>query len=99
MTDTENVAEVAAAEVKVDDSTEVPQDAEPIVAPASEPSKELLAQIVKQVEYYFGDANLARDKFLSEEITKDSGWVELKLLLTFKRMQVNRRISLNKLQA
>lgn len=89
MADTENVSEVIVAEAKVDDSKEVSLDAEPkIVVPTVKASKELQAQIVKQVEYYFGDANLARDKFLSEEITKDNGWVTFELLLKFKRMQV-----------
>ncbi|KAG4070857.1 hypothetical protein HA402_011083 [Bradysia odoriphaga] len=87
MADTENVTEVVAAEVKVDDSKEV-ADAEPTIVPTPKVTKNLQAQIVRQVEYYFGDANLARDKFLSEEITKDNGWVTLELLLTFKRMQV-----------
>lgn len=43
--------------------------------------------IIRQVEYYFGDANLARDKFLQEQITKDDGWVPLDVLLTFKRLK------------
>lgn len=43
--------------------------------------------IIRQVEYYFGDANLARDKFLQEQITKDEGWVPLDVLLTFKRLK------------
>lgn len=42
--------------------------------------------IIRQVEYYFGDANLSRDKFLQEQIGKDEGWVELSVLLTFKRL-------------
>lgn len=88
MADTENVSETIAVEAKVAESKEVSLDAEPTIVPAAKVSKELQAQIVKQVEYYFGDANLARDKFLSEEITKDNGWVTLELLLKFKRMQV-----------
>ncbi|XP_037031403.1 la protein homolog isoform X1 [Bradysia coprophila] len=90
MADTENVTEVVVAEVKVDDvkEKEVALDAEPTIVPTPKVTKNLQAQIVRQVEYYFGDANLARDKFLSEEITKDNGWVTLELLLTFKRMQV-----------
>lgn len=91
MADTENSSEVVAVESKVDDTKidakEVPTNAEPTIVPTTKTSKELQAQIIKQVEYYFGDANLARDKFLSEEITKDNGWVTLELLLTFKRMQ------------
>jgi lupus La protein len=42
--------------------------------------------IIRQMEYYFGDANLMRDKFLLEQIGKDDGWVSLTVLLTFKRL-------------
>lgn len=49
--------------------------------------KELENSIIRQVEYYFGDANLHRDKFLNEQIGKDeNGWVPLTVLLTFKRL-------------
>ncbi|EDW12838.1 la protein homolog [Drosophila mojavensis] len=55
-------------------------------APAGENSKQERA-IIRQVEYYFGDANLHRDKFLSEQITKnEGGWVPLSVLVTFKRL-------------
>lgn len=87
MADTENVSEVIVAETKAEDSKEEATEAEPTIVPAPKASKELQAQIVKQIEYYFGDANLSRDKFLSEEITKDDGWVTLEVLLKFKRMQ------------
>ncbi|KAL9928400.1 la autoantigen-like [Glossina fuscipes fuscipes] len=43
--------------------------------------------IIRQVEYYFGDNNLSRDKFLIDQISKDEeGWVPLSVLLTFKRL-------------
>ncbi|XP_062121059.1 la protein homolog [Drosophila sulfurigaster albostrigata] len=52
----------------------------------AENSKEERA-IIRQVEYYFGDANLHRDKFLSEQISKnEAGWVPLSVLITFKRL-------------
>ena len=38
---------------------------------------ELESKIIRQVEYYFGDHNLGRDKFLQEEIKKDEGWISL----------------------
>lgn len=89
MADTvENAGDVTAAEAKVEDTKEVTVDAEPSIVPTSKATKDLQAQIVRQIEYYFGDANLARDKFLSEEITKDNGWITLELLLKFKRLQV-----------
>ncbi|XP_062546580.1 la protein homolog [Armigeres subalbatus] len=43
--------------------------------------------IIRQLEYYFGDSNLARDKFLQEQISKDEGWVPVDVLLTFKRLK------------
>lgn len=39
------------------------------------------------MQYYFGDTNLRRDKFLKEEVTKDEGWVKLETLLTFNRLK------------
>uniref|UniRef100_A0A182NUR2 Lupus La protein n=1 Tax=Anopheles dirus TaxID=7168 RepID=A0A182NUR2_9DIPT len=46
------------------------------------------AAIIRQLEYYFGDANLAKDKFMKDQIAKDeSGWVPLDVLLTFKRLK------------
>lgn len=43
-------------------------------------------KIIKQIEYYFGDINLPRDKFMQEKIKEDDGWVSLEVLLTFKRL-------------
>ncbi|MCP9260905.1 Sjogren syndrome antigen B (Autoantigen La) [Dirofilaria immitis] len=43
-------------------------------------------KIIEQVEYYFGDINLPRDRFLQEEIKKDDGWVQLTTMLKFKRL-------------
>lgn len=51
----------------------------------SAPSKNEL-DIIRQIEYYFGDANLSRDKFLQAEIEKEEGWVPFTVLLTFKRL-------------
>uniref|UniRef100_A0A182Y0F9 Uncharacterized protein n=1 Tax=Anopheles stephensi TaxID=30069 RepID=A0A182Y0F9_ANOST len=45
------------------------------------------AAIIRQLEYYFGDANLAKDKFMKDQIAKDDGWVPLDVLLTFKRLK------------
>lgn len=50
-----------------------------------QPTK-LEGDIIKQIEYYFGDANLFRDKFLQTEIAKEDGWVPLATMLTFKRL-------------
>jgi lupus La protein len=47
----------------------------------------LETDIIRQLEYYFGDANLRRDKFLLEQISKEDGWVPVSTLLTFKRLK------------
>uniref|UniRef100_A0A069DU10 Putative rna-binding protein la n=1 Tax=Panstrongylus megistus TaxID=65343 RepID=A0A069DU10_9HEMI len=47
---------------------------------------ELQEKIIRQVEYYFGDFNLVKDKFLQEQIKEDDGWVPLATLLTFNRL-------------
>ena len=39
-----------------------------------------------QVEYYFGDFNLPRDKFLLEETKANDGWVSMETMLKFKRL-------------
>jgi len=49
-------------------------------------SSDLAKKVVKQINYYFGDYNLPRDKFLKEEIKKDDGWVPLTTMLKFARL-------------
>jgi len=44
-------------------------------------------KIIRQIEYYFGDVNLSKDKFMKEEIQKDSGWVTLDTLIKFNRLK------------
>ena len=49
--------------------------------------EDLEKKIIRQIEYYLGDVNMVRDKFLKNEITKDEGWIPLTVLTTFKRLQ------------
>lgn len=44
-------------------------------------------KIVRQVEFYYGDINLARDKFLQEQMKLDDGWVTLEVMLRFNRLK------------
>ncbi|KAF1769400.1 hypothetical protein GCK72_001217 [Caenorhabditis remanei] len=44
------------------------------------------AKIIKQLEYYFGNINLPRDKFLQEKIKEDDGWVPITTMLNFNRL-------------
>ncbi|XP_012696251.1 lupus La protein isoform X2 [Clupea harengus] len=44
-------------------------------------------KVAEQIEYYFGDHNLVRDKFLKEQIQLDDGWVTLETMLKFNRLK------------
>uniref|UniRef100_A0A8I3WE75 Small RNA binding exonuclease protection factor La n=1 Tax=Callithrix jacchus TaxID=9483 RepID=A0A8I3WE75_CALJA len=46
----------------------------------------LETKICHQIEYYFGDFNLPRDKFLKEQIKLDEGWVPLEIMIKFNRL-------------
>ncbi|XP_063789576.1 lupus La protein [Pseudophryne corroboree] len=48
--------------------------------------QDLDTKICQQIEYYFGDHNLPRDKFLKEQITLDDGWVPLETMIKFNRL-------------
>ena len=48
----------------------------------------LANDILQQVEFYFGDANLPTDKFLLKTVRKDpDGWVDLSIIIGFARMK------------
>ncbi|CAJ0920643.1 unnamed protein product, partial [Mesorhabditis belari] len=43
-------------------------------------------KVIEQLEYYFGNINLPRDKFLQEKLKEDDGWVTLETMLKFNRL-------------
>lgn len=45
-------------------------------------------KVAEQIEYYFGDHNLPRDKFLKEQMQLDDGWVTLETMLKFNRLKI-----------
>uniref|UniRef100_A0A8C2M0D5 La-related protein 7 n=1 Tax=Cricetulus griseus TaxID=10029 RepID=A0A8C2M0D5_CRIGR len=50
--------------------------------------KQVLADIAKQVDFWFGDANLHKDRFLREQIEKSrDGKVDICLLVSFNKMK------------
>uniref|UniRef100_A0A8D0CG16 La-related protein 7 n=1 Tax=Salvator merianae TaxID=96440 RepID=A0A8D0CG16_SALMN len=50
--------------------------------------KQVLSDIAKQVDFWFGDVNLHKDKFLREQIEKSrDGYVDLSLLVSFNKMK------------
>ncbi|KAI8818123.1 uncharacterized protein EV422DRAFT_190280 [Fimicolochytrium jonesii] len=56
--------------------------------PEDPEKRELYAKILKQVEYYFSDVNLPRDRFLLETINNSpEGWVNITVLLTFNKLK------------
>jgi len=56
--------------------------------PSVLPTSTDTAEILKQVEFYFSDANLPRDKFLWNLTVSDSeGWVPIATIANFKRMR------------
>lgn len=56
--------------------------------PFEPPNDELCVQIVQQVEFYFSDANITKDKFLLKHVKRNKdGFVSLKLVSSFKRVK------------
>ncbi|XP_077473727.1 lupus La protein isoform X2 [Stigmatopora argus] len=53
----------------------------------SEEMSPIELKVVRQVEYYFGDHNLPRDRFLKEQLKLDDGWVPLETMLKFNRLK------------
>ncbi|XP_013786603.1 la protein homolog [Limulus polyphemus] len=49
---------------------------------------ELESKIIRQVEYYFGDFNLVKDRFLQEQIKQDDGWIPLETMVKFNRLKI-----------
>ena len=54
--------------------------------PAPAVDDELNKKIAKQIEYYFSDANLIKDKFMLEQLEKNNNSVKLSVLATFVRL-------------
>jgi len=56
--------------------------------PVEIPSDEVCSEIVEQVEFYFSDANITKDKFLLKHVKRNKeGFVSLKLISSFKRVK------------
>merc|ERR1719338_14333 len=56
--------------------------------PMEEPNDDLCEKITQQVEFYFSDANITKDKFLLKHVKRNKeGFVSLKLISSFKRVK------------
>jgi len=52
------------------------------------PEEDLMSKVVSQVEFYFSDANVSKDKFLLKHIRRNKeGYVSLKLVSSFKKVK------------
>jgi len=56
--------------------------------PIEIPTDEMCKEIVEQVEFYFSNANITKDKFLLKHVKRNKeGFVSLKLISSFKRVK------------
>ncbi len=57
-------------------------------APASAPTDDVEKRLREQVEFYFSNSNLPRDRFLLGKVRESKeGWVDVSLLASFARMR------------
>ncbi|KAJ6660749.1 hypothetical protein lerEdw1_017375 [Lerista edwardsae] len=52
----------------------------------AEEMSDLERKVCQQIEYYFGDYNLLRDKFLQDQLKINDGWVPLETIIKFNRL-------------
>lgn len=80
MTTTAEATETVIAETVAADTT--------VTETAATNNAVLEQKIRKQIEFYFGDHNLPRDKFLQAELAKSpEGWIPLSILTSFNRLK------------
>ncbi|TRY63537.1 hypothetical protein TCAL_17400 [Tigriopus californicus] len=46
----------------------------------------LETRVINQMEHYFGDHNLARDRFMKRVMLEDDGWISMSVMLKFQRL-------------
>lgn len=51
-----------------------------------DPVQALNKKLIRQVEFYFSDFNLHKDKFMQEHMKKDDGWFTMDTMLQFQRL-------------
>ncbi|XP_053975015.1 la protein homolog [Hylaeus volcanicus] len=84
---TESVSNDATNEVKNEKPvSKVEENDAKETSVSEEPSSELLTKIKNQIEFYFGDVNMQRDKFLIHQTKLDEGWVPMSVMLKFKML-------------
>jgi len=71
-----------------DETSSVTENSKPENGILSDSDKETLNyRIVRQLEFYFGDTNLCRDKFMQTHIKENDGWFTWETMFKFKRLE------------
>jgi len=79
---------VSGASAATEESSSSLEDVKEEMPPYEEPDDDLCEKIVQQVEFYFSDANITKDKFLLKHVKRNKeGFVSLKLISSFKRVK------------
>ena len=85
---TSTVSTVSGASAITEATDSSLEDVKEEMPPYEEPDDDLCEKIVQQVEFYFSDANITRDKFLLKHVRRNKeGFVSLKLVASFKRVK------------
>ncbi|KAK9492564.1 hypothetical protein V1508DRAFT_418328 [Lipomyces doorenjongii] len=86
--ETTNITSEAAEDPAKDDKKEKHGKKHNIISDASVlPPSSDSAAILKQVEFYFSDQNLPKDKFLWTTASANDGWVPISTIASFARMR------------
>lgn len=56
------------------------------VTSVEEHPSELEKKVIAQMEHYFGDFNLPRDRFMNNEIKKHDGWMPMSVMMKFPKL-------------
>merc|ERR1711923_347210 len=81
---TSSMSSASNLSVPESDLEEVKED----LPPMEQPDEDLCEKITQQVEFYFSDANITKDKFLLKHVKRNKeGFVSLKLISSFKRVK------------
>jgi len=84
-TEAEAVKEDVKEEIKSTEANGVKEEEKESTDDTPDPN--LNTKIRRQMEYYFGNHNLMKDKFLKEKIKEDDGWVTIDTMLNFNRLK------------
>ncbi|KAK9379160.1 uncharacterized protein V2V93DRAFT_374158 [Kockiozyma suomiensis] len=80
--------QIELASTKTGDASATEHPSKKIISdPSTLPVTSDHSLILKQVEFYFSDQNLPRDKFLWKATTSNDGWVPISTIANFARMR------------